>query len=89
KKGVTIEVIPEEGFSEEDEALPANLAAFRDVRRIPVSAPRGRVGSDSTQDEVINTQLRRIDIEENREEEEKEAELPVAEDYERGGGQDV
>ncbi|KAH0604178.1 uncharacterized protein H6S33_007209 [Morchella sextelata] len=48
KKGVTIEVIPEEGFSEDDEALAADLAAFRDAQRTPTSAPAGRVGSNST-----------------------------------------
>jgi hypothetical protein len=40
-------VIPEEGFSEDDEALAADLAAFRDAGRTPTSDPGGRVGSDS------------------------------------------
>ncbi|KAH8155094.1 uncharacterized protein LAJ45_00103 [Morchella importuna] len=85
KKGVTIEIIPEEGFSEDDEALAADLAAFRDARRTPTSAPGGRVDSDSAQDEVINARLRGIDTEEEGEEEEEELELPVAGDYEGGG----
>ncbi|KAI5845802.1 hypothetical protein DFP73DRAFT_593968 [Morchella snyderi] len=33
KKGITIEVIPEDGFSEDDEALAADLAAFRNARK--------------------------------------------------------
>jgi hypothetical protein len=82
-------VILEGGFSEDDEALAADLAAFRDARRTPTSAPGGRVGSDSTQDEVIDAQLRGIDTEEEGEEEEEEPGLPVAGDYERGGEQDV
>ncbi|KAH8145413.1 uncharacterized protein LAJ45_10535 [Morchella importuna] len=80
KKGVTIEIIPEKGFSEDDEALPADLAAFRDARRTPTSATGGRVDSDSAQDEVINARLRGIDTEEEGEEEEEEPELPVAGD---------
>ncbi|KAH8152788.1 uncharacterized protein LAJ45_03013 [Morchella importuna] len=83
---VTIEIIPEEGFSEDDEALAADLAAFRDARRTPTSAPGGRVDSDSAQDEVINARLRGINTEEEGEEEEEEPELPVAGDYEGGGG---
>ncbi|KAH0607332.1 uncharacterized protein H6S33_003320, partial [Morchella sextelata] len=85
KKGVTIEVIPEEGFSEDDEALAADLAAFRNARRIPTSAPKGRVGSDSAQDEVINAQLRGVDTEEEGEEEEEEPELPIVGEYKGGG----
>jgi hypothetical protein len=50
-------VILEEGFSEDDEALAADLATFRDARRISTSAPEGWVGSDNTQDEVVNAQL--------------------------------
>ncbi|KAH8149082.1 uncharacterized protein LAJ45_06621 [Morchella importuna] len=83
KKGVTIEIIPEEGFSEDDEALAADLAAFRDARRTPTSAPGGRVDSDSAQDEVIDARLRGIDTEEEGEEEEEETELPW------GGEEDV
>ncbi|KAH8148899.1 uncharacterized protein LAJ45_06873 [Morchella importuna] len=71
KKGVTIEIIPEEGFSEDDEVLAADLAAFRDARRTPTSAPGGRVDSDSAQDEVINARLRGIDTEGEGEEEEE------------------
>ncbi|RPB11694.1 hypothetical protein P167DRAFT_546256, partial [Morchella conica CCBAS932] len=82
-------IIPEEGFSEDDEALAADLAAFRDARRTPTSAPGGRVDSDSAQDEVINARLRGIDTEEEGEEEEEEPELPVAGDYEGGGEEDV
>ncbi|RPB06693.1 hypothetical protein P167DRAFT_580162 [Morchella conica CCBAS932] len=89
KKGVTIEIIPEEGFSEDDEALAADLAAFRDARRTPTSAPGGRVDSDNAQDEVINARLCGIDTEEEGEEEEEEPELPVAGDYEGGGEEDV
>ncbi|KAI5839428.1 hypothetical protein DFP73DRAFT_598740 [Morchella snyderi] len=33
KKGITIEVIPDDGFSEDDEALAADLAAFRNTRK--------------------------------------------------------
>jgi hypothetical protein len=60
-------VIPEEGFREHNEALAADLAAIRDVRRTPTSAPGGRIGSDSTQDKVINAQPRSIDTEEEGE----------------------
>ncbi|KAI5836688.1 hypothetical protein DFP73DRAFT_532541 [Morchella snyderi] len=35
KKGITIEVIPEDGFSEDDEALAADLAAFRNAGKHP------------------------------------------------------
>jgi hypothetical protein len=73
-----------QGFNEDDEALTADLAAFWDARRIPMSAIGGRVGSDSTQDEVISGQLRGIDTEEEGEEVEEEPELPVVGDYERG-----
>ncbi|RPB07084.1 hypothetical protein P167DRAFT_579681 [Morchella conica CCBAS932] len=89
KKGVTIEIIPEEGFSEDDEALAADLAAFRDARRTPTSATGGRVDSDSAQDEVINARLRGIDTQEEGEEEEEEPELPVAGDYKGGVEEDV
>ncbi|KAH8144503.1 uncharacterized protein LAJ45_11478 [Morchella importuna] len=89
KEGVTIEIIPEEGFSDDDEALAADLAAFRDARRTPTSAPGGQVDSDSAQDEVINARLRGIDTEEEGEKEEEEPELPVAGDYEGGGEEDV
>jgi hypothetical protein len=82
-------VIPEEGFSEDDEVLAANVATFRYARRTPMSASGGRVGSDSAQDEVINYQLRGIDTEEEGEEEEEEPELPVVGDYEREGEQDM
>jgi hypothetical protein len=70
----------EEDFSEDDEALAVGLSAFRDAQRTPTSAPGVRVGSDSTKDKVINTQLRSIDTEEEGEEEEEELELPVAGD---------
>ncbi|KAI5844524.1 hypothetical protein DFP73DRAFT_594617 [Morchella snyderi] len=48
KKGITIEVIPEDGFSEDDEALAADLAAFRNARKAPPSAPVNPSGSRST-----------------------------------------
>jgi hypothetical protein len=82
-------VIPEEGFREDNEALAADLAAFRDARRTSTSPPGGRVGPDSAQDEVINAQLCSIDTEEEEKEEEEELELPVAGDYEKEGEQDV
>ncbi|KAH8144566.1 uncharacterized protein LAJ45_11361 [Morchella importuna] len=89
KKGVTIEIIPEEGFSEDDEALAADLATFRDARRTSTSAPEGRVDFDSTQDEVINARLRGIDTEVDGEEEEEELELPVTGYYEGWGEEDL
>ncbi|KAH0611277.1 uncharacterized protein H6S33_010542 [Morchella sextelata] len=89
KKGVTIEVIPEDGFSEDDEALAADLAAFRDARRALRGAPGGPSSSDNGQDEVIHAQLRDIDSEEEGEEEEEEQQLPVAGDCEGGGEEDV
>jgi hypothetical protein len=82
-------VIPEKSFREDDEALAADLAEFRDTRRTPMSTPGGRVGPDSAQDEVINAQLCSIDTEEEEKEEEEELELPVEGDYERGGEQEV
>jgi hypothetical protein len=75
-------VIPEEGLSEDDEALAADLAAFRDARRTPMSASGGGFSSDSAQNEVINAQLRGIDTEEEVDEKEEGQELPVAGDYE-------
>jgi hypothetical protein len=42
-----IEVIPEDGFCEDDEALAADLAAFRDARRALRGAPRGPSSSDN------------------------------------------
>ncbi|RPB06445.1 hypothetical protein P167DRAFT_580535 [Morchella conica CCBAS932] len=41
QKGVTIEVLPEKGFNEDDEALAADLATFRDVQRTPTSDSAG------------------------------------------------
>ncbi|KAH0609214.1 uncharacterized protein H6S33_001442, partial [Morchella sextelata] len=87
--GVTIEVIPQEGFSEDNEVLAAGLAAIQDARRILTSTTGTRIGSDSAQDEVINAQLHSIDTKEKGEEEEEEPELPVVEDYERGEEQDI
>ncbi|KAH8145876.1 uncharacterized protein LAJ45_10018 [Morchella importuna] len=86
KKGITIEVIPEDGFSEDDEALAADLAAFRNARRAPPSAPGDISGSDNGngQEEVVHAQLRGIeaedegegrDEEEDREEGEEEDDL--------------
>jgi hypothetical protein len=57
-------VIPEDGFSEDDEALAADLAAFQDARRALRGAPGGPSSSDNGQDEVIHAQLRGIDSEE-------------------------
>ncbi|KAH8144645.1 uncharacterized protein LAJ45_11354 [Morchella importuna] len=86
KKGITIEVIPEEGFSEDDEALAADLTAFRNARRAHPSAPGDISGSDNGngQEEVVHAQLRGIeaedegegrDEEEDREEGEEEDDL--------------
>jgi hypothetical protein len=61
--GVTNEVILEEVHSKDDEALTVDLAAFRDAQRRSTSASGGRVGSNSTQNEVINVQLHGIDTE--------------------------
>ncbi|RPB06933.1 hypothetical protein P167DRAFT_579833 [Morchella conica CCBAS932] len=89
KKGVTIEVIPEDGFSADDEALAADLPAFRDARRALRGAIGGPSSSDNGQDEVIHAQLRGIESEEEAEGEEEEQELPVAGDCEGGGEEDV
>ncbi|KAH0604910.1 uncharacterized protein H6S33_006578, partial [Morchella sextelata] len=67
--GETIEVILEEGFSEDDKALAADLAAFQDAH---------------AENEVINAQVHGIDTEKDGEEEEEEPELPVVEGYEMG-----
>ncbi|KAI5842382.1 hypothetical protein DFP73DRAFT_527797 [Morchella snyderi] len=76
KKGITIEVIPEDGFSEDDEALAADLAAFRNARKAPPSALVDPSGSDNggSQEEVVHAQLRGIEAEEEGEENEKEQE---------------
>ncbi|KAH0611883.1 uncharacterized protein H6S33_009935, partial [Morchella sextelata] len=89
KKGVTIEVIPDDGFSEDDKALAADLTTFRDARRAFRGAPGGPSSSDNGQNEVIHAQLRGIDSEEKGEEEEEEQELPVAGDCEGSGEEDV
>ncbi|RPB06927.1 hypothetical protein P167DRAFT_579826 [Morchella conica CCBAS932] len=68
KKGVTIEVLPEEGFNEDDEPLAPDLAEFQDAQRTPTSASGGRVGSGSTQYKVINAEPRSMDTEEEGEE---------------------
>ncbi|KAI5837757.1 hypothetical protein DFP73DRAFT_531683 [Morchella snyderi] len=41
KKCVTIEGIPEDGFGEDDEALAADIGAFRNARKAPPSARGG------------------------------------------------
>ncbi|KAI5836668.1 hypothetical protein DFP73DRAFT_602057 [Morchella snyderi] len=76
KKGITIEVIPEDGFSEDDEALAADLAAFRNARKALPSAREDISGSDNGggQDEVVHAQLRGIEAEEEGEENEEEQE---------------
>ncbi|KAI5842667.1 hypothetical protein DFP73DRAFT_596024 [Morchella snyderi] len=76
KKGITIQVIPEDGFSEDDEALAADLAAFRNARKAPPSAPVDPSGSDNGggQEEVVHAQLRGIEAEGEGEENEEEQE---------------
>ncbi|KAI5839998.1 hypothetical protein DFP73DRAFT_597842 [Morchella snyderi] len=76
KKDITIEVIPEDGFSEDDEALAADLAAFRNARKTPPSALVDPSGSDNggSQEEVVHAQLRGIEAEEEGEENEEEQE---------------
>ncbi|KAI5837206.1 hypothetical protein DFP73DRAFT_601352 [Morchella snyderi] len=76
KKGITIEVIPEDGFIEDDEALAADLAAFRNARKSPPSALVDPSGSDNggSQEEVVHAQLRGIEAEEEGEENEEEQE---------------
>ncbi|KAI5847193.1 hypothetical protein DFP73DRAFT_593037 [Morchella snyderi] len=70
------EVIPEDGFSEDDEALAADLAAFRNARKAPPSAPVDPSGSDNGggQEEVVHAQLWGILAEEEGEENEEEQE---------------
>ncbi|KAI5842114.1 hypothetical protein DFP73DRAFT_596074 [Morchella snyderi] len=72
KKGITIEVILEEGFREDDEALAADFAAFRNARKAPPSALVDHFGSDNGggQEEVVHAQLRGIEAEEEGEENE-------------------
>ncbi|KAI5838607.1 hypothetical protein DFP73DRAFT_599843 [Morchella snyderi] len=84
KKGITIEVIPEDGFSEDDEALAADLAAFRNARKAPPSALVDPSGSDNggSQEEVVHAQLLGIEAEEEGEENEEEQEEG---DHEGGG----
>ncbi|KAI5849661.1 hypothetical protein DFP73DRAFT_524658 [Morchella snyderi] len=62
KKRITIEVIPEDGFSEDDEALAADLAAFRNARKAPPSTPVDSSSSDNGggQEEVVHAQLRAL-----------------------------
>ncbi|KAI5838480.1 hypothetical protein DFP73DRAFT_600012 [Morchella snyderi] len=76
KKGITIEVILEDGFSEDDEALAADLATFRNARKAPPSALVDPLSSDngSSQEEVVHAQLRGIEAEEEGEENEEEQE---------------
>ncbi|KAI5837244.1 hypothetical protein DFP73DRAFT_601215 [Morchella snyderi] len=63
---ITMEVIPEDGFSDDDEALAADLAAFQ-------SAPGGPSSSNSRggHAEVVHAQLRGIEAEEEGEEDEE------------------
>ncbi|KAI5841734.1 hypothetical protein DFP73DRAFT_596298 [Morchella snyderi] len=74
KKGITIEVVPEDGFSEDVEALAADLAAFRNAQRAPLSTPGGLSGSDNGGglDEVVHAQLRGIEAEDESEGDEEE-----------------
>ncbi|KAI5843131.1 hypothetical protein DFP73DRAFT_527788 [Morchella snyderi] len=76
KKGITIEVIPEDGFSEDDEALAADLAAFRNARKAPPSALVDPSGSNNggSQEELVHAQLRGIEAEEEGEENEEQQE---------------
>ncbi|KAI5837204.1 hypothetical protein DFP73DRAFT_532149 [Morchella snyderi] len=78
KKGIAIEVIPEDGFSEDDEALAADLAAFRNARKAPPSAREDISCSDNRdgggQEEVVHAQLRGIEAEEGEEDEEYDRE---------------
>ncbi|KAI5841736.1 hypothetical protein DFP73DRAFT_596310 [Morchella snyderi] len=76
KKGITIEVIPEDGFSEDDEALAADLTAFQNARKAPPNALVDPSGSDNGggQEEVVHAQLRGIEAEEEGEENEEEQE---------------
>ncbi|KAI5837759.1 hypothetical protein DFP73DRAFT_600767 [Morchella snyderi] len=85
KKGITIEVIPEDGFSEDDEALAADLAAFRNARKALPSAREDISGSDNGggQDEVVHAQLRGIEAEEEGEENEEEQEEGITKEARR------
>ncbi|KAI5845891.1 hypothetical protein DFP73DRAFT_594087 [Morchella snyderi] len=76
KKGITIKAIPEDGFSEDEEALAADLAAFRNAQKAPPSAPVDPSGSDNGdgQEEVVHAQLLGIEVEEEGEENEEEQE---------------
>lgn len=65
-------MIPEDGFSEDDETLAADLAAFRNARRAPPSAPRDISHNGGGQEEVVQAQLRGIEAEEEGEEDEDE-----------------
>jgi len=71
-------VIPEDGFSEDDEALAADLAAFRNARKAPPSAREDISCSDNRdgggQEEVVHAQLRGIEEEEGEEDEEYDRE---------------
>ncbi|KAI5838660.1 hypothetical protein DFP73DRAFT_530749 [Morchella snyderi] len=59
KKGITIEVIPEDGFSEDDKALTTDLAAFRNARKAPPSTLVNPSGSDNggSQEEPVQDGL--------------------------------
>ncbi|KAI5846451.1 hypothetical protein DFP73DRAFT_525947 [Morchella snyderi] len=85
KKGITIELIPEDGFSEDDEALAADPAAFRNAQKAPPIAPVGPSGSDNGggQEEVVHAQLWGIEEEEEGEKDEEEQE---GGDHEGGEG---
>ncbi|KAI5836935.1 hypothetical protein DFP73DRAFT_601651 [Morchella snyderi] len=84
----TIEVIPEDRFSEDDKALGVDHAAFRSAQRALLSASRGTPGSNNCggQDEVVHAQLRAIEVEEQGEEDEEEQ--PEG-DWEGGEEEDV
>ncbi|KAI5846219.1 hypothetical protein DFP73DRAFT_525735 [Morchella snyderi] len=85
KKGITIEVIPEDGFSEDDKALVADLEAFRNARKAPPSALVDPSGSDNggSQEEVVHAQLRGIEAEEEVKENEEEQERGITKEARR------
>lgn len=77
-----LEVIPVEGLKEDDDALAADLAAFRNSRRgttVTPGASQGINDEDSLDPDVVGAQLRKVhvDVWGESEEEEEEQELPV------------
>ena len=63
-KGVILEVIPVEGLNEDDDALAADLAAFRKARKTIRVAPRAVESLDDGEDDdsVIDARLRGVDL---------------------------